>query len=89
MAWISAFAIFFIIWWLVLFATLPFSLRTQDENDDVTLGTVPSAPGGPHMLRAILRTTIVAVVIFGVFYVLTRVYGFTINDIPRMTPDFG
>ncbi|HTV68434.1 MAG TPA: DUF1467 family protein [Rhizobiaceae bacterium] len=89
MAWISAFAIFFIIWWLVLFAMLPFSLRTQDENDDVTLGTTPSAPGGPHMLRAIVRTTVVALIIFAVFYVLTRVYGFTINDIPRIAPRFG
>lgn len=89
MAWVSGFAVFFIIWWLVLFATLPFSLRTQDENQDVTLGTVASAPEGPHMLRAIIRTTIVAVLIFGAFYVLTRVYGFTFNDIPRVLPDFG
>ena len=47
----------FIMWWLVLFAILPFGLRTQDEDEDVTLGTVSSAPRGPHMLRAVVRTT--------------------------------
>ena len=53
MSWVSIAAIFFIIWWLVLFATLPFGLKSQDDDQDVTLGTVSSAPKGPHILRAI------------------------------------
>ena len=32
---------------LLLFAMLPFGLHTQDEANDVTLCTVPSAPRGP------------------------------------------
>ena len=88
MSWISGAAIFFIIWWMVLFATLPFGLRTQEENDDVTLGTVPSAPHGPHMLRAIVRTTIVAAIIFGVLLFLTRGLGLSFDDIPRIVPEF-
>jgi predicted secreted protein len=73
---------------MVLFATLPFGLRTQEENDDVTLGTVPSAPHGPHMLRAIVRTTIVAAIIFGVLLFLTRGLGLSFDDIPRIVPEF-
>ncbi len=88
MSWISGAAVFFIIWWTVLFATLPFGLRTQEENDDVTLGTVPSAPHGPHMLRAIVRTTIVALIIFGTFLFLTRGLGLSFDDIPNVVPDF-
>lgn len=88
MSWISGAAVFFIIWWMVLFATLPFGLRTQEENDDVTLGTVPSAPHGPHMLRAIIRTTIVAAIIFGVLLFLTRGLGLSFDDIPRIVPEF-
>jgi len=87
--WISLFAVYFVIWWLVLFAMLPFSLRTQDEAGDVTLGTVPSAPEGPHMLRAFIRTTIVSAVIFAFLYWLTRGLGLGIDDIPRFIPDFG
>ena len=33
MSWISGAAIFFIIWWIVLFAMLPFGLRTQDDDE--------------------------------------------------------
>ena len=88
MSWVSIAAIFFIIWWLVLFATLPFGLKTQDDDQDVTLGTVSSAPKGPHMLRAAIRTTIVSLLIFGIFYVLTKVLGLGIDDIPRIIPEF-
>jgi predicted secreted protein len=88
MSWISVAAIYFIIWWLVLFATLPFSLKTQDDEGETVLGTVSSAPQGPHMLRAVIRTTIVSLLIFGVFYVLTKVVGLGIDDIPRFVPDY-
>ena len=62
--------IFFIIWWMVLFAMLPFGLRTQDEDGDVTLGTVSSAPRGPHMLRAVmLHDARFAAIVAVLFYV--------------------
>lgn len=88
MGWVSAFAVFFIMWWLVLFATLPFSLKTQDDDGDVTLGTTSSAPRGPHVARAMLRTTIVTALIFGALYVVTQVLGYGFDDIPRFVPDF-
>ena len=88
MSYVSAFAVFFILWWLVLFATLPFSLRTQEEDGEVTLGTEASAPRGAHVLRAMLRTTVVSLIIFGGLYLLNQVYGFGIDDIPRFMPDF-
>ncbi|MFU0503245.1 DUF1467 family protein [Pseudaminobacter sp. NGMCC 1.201702] len=87
MGWISAAAIFFIIWWTVLFVALPFGLKTQDENDDVTLGTVASAPGRPHMLKTVIRTTIAAIIIFGAFYYVTVVAGYGFDDIPSFLPE--
>ena len=86
MTWVSLIAVFFIVWWLVLFATLPFSLRTQDEDGEVTLGTTASAPRGPHVGRAMLRTTIVTVVIFAVYLVATRYFGLSWDQIPRIGP---
>lgn len=88
MSWVSAAAVFFILWWTVLFVTLPFSLRTQDDDNDVTLGTVSSAPRGPHMLRAFVRTTLVSVVIFAALFYVTRVMHLGIDDIPRVIPEF-
>jgi predicted secreted protein len=87
-SWISAIALYFIVWWVVLFAMLPFGLKTQDEADDVTLGTVPSAPRGPHMLKVVIRTTIVSLVICGAFYGLTKGLGYSIDDIPKFVPEF-
>lgn len=86
MSWISLAAVFFIIWWVVLFATLPFGLRTQDEEGDVTLGTTASAPRGPHVARAMLRTTLVTLAIFAVYLVATRYFGFGFDQIPRLGP---
>jgi predicted secreted protein len=86
MSLISIFAIYFILWWVVLFAMLPFGLKTQEEDGDVTLGTIASAPRGNHMVGALIRTTIVAGIIFGAFYVAVVYYGFTFNDIPRIGP---
>ena len=88
MNWISSLAIFFIIWWTVLFAMLPIGLRTQDEDGEVTPGTVASAPRGPHMGRAFLRTTIVSTAIFAVLYYVTHVLGLGIDDIPSIVPEF-
>ena len=89
MGWISILAIYFILWWVVLFAMLPFGLRTQEEEEDVTLGTVSSAPGRPHMLGAVIRTTLVSSIIFAAFYVAVVYYGFSFDDIPRIGPSAG
>ena len=88
MNWVSFAALFFVVWWLVLFAVLPFSLRTQDDDQDVTLGTVSSAPRGPHMLRAAIRTTIVTGIVIGAFYGLTQGLGLGVDQIPHIVPDF-
>ncbi|MBL8575982.1 MAG: DUF1467 family protein [Mesorhizobium sp.] len=88
MTWVSVIAIYFVLWWLVLFTMLPFGLKTQDEDGEVTLGTVASAPKGPHMLRAAIRTTIVSALIVAGFYGVTRGLGLGIDDIPRIVPDF-
>jgi len=88
MSWISFAALFFITWWLVLFVVLPFSVHTQDDDHDVTLGTVPSAPRGSHMLRAVIRTTIVTAIVMAIFYGLTRGLGLSLDQIPHIIPEF-
>ena len=87
MSWLSSFAIYFILWWVVLFAMLPFGLRTQEEDGEVTLGTVASAPKATrHMLGAVIRTTLVSGIIFAGFYIAVVEYGFTFDDLPRIGP---
>ncbi|CAN7492105.1 DUF1467 family protein [Mesorhizobium sp. LjNodule214] len=87
MSWVSFTALFFATWWVVLFAVLPFSVKTQDDDHDVTLGTVSSAPRGPHMLRAVIRTTIATAVLMGIFYGLTRGLGLSLDEVPHIIPE--
>ncbi|WP_315923638.1 DUF1467 family protein [Mesorhizobium sp. SP-1A] len=89
MSWVSFVALFFVTWWLVLFAVLPFGVRTQDEDENVTLGTVPSAPRGPHMLRAVLWTTLVTAILMGGFYGLTKGLGYSVDDLAHLMPSPG
>ena len=57
-------AMFFTIWWIVLFAVLPFGVRSQHEDADMTPGTDPGAPVAPRLLLKALITTVVACVLF-------------------------
>lgn len=88
MSFLSAFAIYFIIWWVTLFAVLPVGVRSQVEDGDVVPGTEGGAPVRPNLGYKALLTTAIATVIFAIFYYLTIVLDLDVNDLPRIVPDF-
>jgi predicted secreted protein len=88
MGWISITAFFFLIWWTVLFAALPFGLRTQHEEKNVTFGTVPSAPGRRHMPKALLLTTLIAAVITVIVVYAVNYLGLGFDDLPQIIPAY-
>ena len=61
-------AIYFLIWWLTLFAVLPFGVRNQEEAGDVSPGTDPGAPAIHKLWGKLLWTTIISSVVFGALY---------------------
>lgn len=61
----TALAIYFIIWWVVLFAVLPWGVRSQEEQGDVARGTDPGAPALHRIWWKLLWTTLVSGVVFG------------------------
>jgi predicted secreted protein len=63
-------AIFFLIWWVVLFAVLPFGIRSQHEDGEMAAGTDPGAPVIPRLGRKLLLTTVVSALIFAACYVV-------------------
>jgi len=87
MSFLTAFAIYFIIWWITLFAVLPIGVRTQADERDVTMGTAESAPLKLRMGRKLILTSIVSAVIFGLYALVTAVFGLSIDSIPRIVPD--
>lgn len=70
MATSTLIAIFFIIWWVVLFAVLPWGVHSQQEGEEMQAGTDPGAPIKALMLRKFVWTTLVSGVIFAAFYIL-------------------
>ena len=71
MAWTTAAAIYFIIWWVVLFAVLPFGVRNAAE-DGVTVeaGHDPGAPTARGMRKKLIWTRVVTTVVFAIFWVI-------------------
>jgi predicted secreted protein len=65
---VMAVAIYIFIWWIVLFAVLPFGVRTQAEEGSVVPGTPESAPAKPRLLRIFLINTLVASIVFALVY---------------------
>jgi predicted secreted protein len=67
-----AIAVFFTIWWVVLFAVLPFGVRSQHEADQIESlprGADPGAPVAPMLVRKALWTTLISAVLFTGLYV--------------------
>ena len=60
-----AIALFLSIWFVVLFAVLPFGVRSQREAGDYVPGTDPGAPVEPRLLIKALWTTALSLVVFG------------------------
>jgi predicted secreted protein len=63
-----AIAIYFIIWWTVLFAVLPIGVRTQGEAGSVVPGTPESAPVRPRFALIIGLTTLLSALVFALVY---------------------
>ena len=67
---VGGIALYFVIWWISLFAVLPFGIRSQHESGEVVAGTEPGAPVLPGLLKKAAITSVIAAVIFaGVWYV--------------------
>lgn len=61
-------AIYFIVWWIVLLAVLPWGVKSQDESGEITHGTDPGAPARPLLLRKAIATTVISALLLGAGY---------------------
>ena len=66
----TAFVLFALIWWTVLFAVLPFGTRPVADADAATGWR--GAPERPLMGRKVLATTVISVVIWVVAMLIIR-----------------
>ncbi|ODA68502.1 hypothetical protein A7A08_00325 [Methyloligella halotolerans] len=83
MDFLYGFAVYFVIWWIVLFAILPFGVHPQGESEEETVpGSAESAPTKTHFGAKLIATTLVAGVIFAAVYFLIFQGVVTLDNIP-------
>ena len=79
---IAGVAIYFIIWWVVLFTVLPIGVRPQSDQGDVVPGSAPSAPVSVRLGRKVLWTTLIALVVFAAFVIIYETGVIGLDDVP-------
>jgi predicted secreted protein len=73
MGWFTGLVVYFLIWWIVLFAVLP--LGTRPVNDPDPSSGWRGAPEHPHLLRKVVITTLVAAILwFGAYLLISSPY---------------
>ena len=66
MAVTSGFVLFAVVWFMVLFVTLPIRLRTQGDEGEIVPGTQAGAPANFNLKRTMLIVTAVAIVVWAI-----------------------
>lgn len=82
----TAAAIYFIIWGTVIFAVLPWGVRSQAEHGEIVPGSEPGAPAFPRLGRALIWNTAVSTIVFALFYV---VYAYRLVSLEDLATLFG
>jgi predicted secreted protein len=60
----GALALYFLVWWITLFAVLPFGVSSQAEAGDVAAGSDPGAPALPALGEKAVWTSLAASLVF-------------------------
>ncbi len=72
MDWFTGIATYITIWWTVLFAILPFGVRSQLETGDVASGSEPGAPIRPNLWRKVRTTSLASLIVWLALYLIIR-----------------
>ena len=63
-------AIYFVIWWMVLFAVLPWGVKSQEETGEITEGSDPGAPAHPLLPQKAIATTVISALLMFAGYAI-------------------
>lgn len=75
MNWFFNIALYIIVWWITMFAVLPWGVKPANESDQ---GHDAGAPAQPHLLAKTIITSLIALVLwylirFGLLWELARI----------------
>lgn len=69
MGWISGIVVYVLIWWVVIFAVLPWGNRAPSQVQE---GNVASAPEKPNIGKKFLMTSLISALIWCGIYILVK-----------------
>lgn len=69
MTWVQGIVAYVVIWWVVIFAVLPFGIRPVEDGD---IGHAAGAPANPRLWFKAGVTTIVAAVLWVGLFILVK-----------------
>jgi predicted secreted protein len=69
MTWVQGIVAYVVIWWVVIFAVLPFGIRPTEEGD---IGHAAGAPANPRLWFKAGVTTLVAAVLWVGLFLLVK-----------------
>ncbi len=73
-------AIFLLIWFVVLFAVLPWGVR---QSSDPEPGHDPGAPANPNLWRKAIVTTVISLLLWGVYFYVTQILGISLLSLTQ------
>lgn len=78
---VSGIVLFAVIWFMVLFVSLPIRLRTQGDMKDVVPGTPSSAPAEFDLGKRAKLVTVIAIVVWAIIAAIILSGAVSIEDI--------
>lgn len=85
MRWTSVVAIYVLFWWLSVFLVLPWGVKTwREAGIERVPGQADSAPHDFSVKRVIIRITIVATILSGLFFA-NYIYGWVTPEMLDLT----
>lgn len=79
MGWVTGIAIYVVVWWIVVFAVLPWGVRTVDASD-IAKGHAAGAPQKPGVLRKMAVTSVVAAIVWLGIFLLVEYSGISLRE---------
>jgi predicted secreted protein len=77
MSIVTSIAVYFVIWWIVLFAVLPWGVKVPDNPEP---GHATSAPEQPMLVRKALWTSFIAAIVWLGFFLVNYFELFSFRD---------
>jgi predicted secreted protein len=83
MSWFTCICVYLTIWWTVLFAVLPWGVKSYAEAGITPPpGSDPGAPVEPKLVRKFITTSWVSAIVFAVLWVCIQYHLVKLPTIP-------